>query len=279
MKPQLFIQIRDKPEFEINNLIPEFQFLGKTETPNIVHTYTDITGWDGAFYNNTAMKTETIKANFILHYRDYYHLKALRHEIYSTFMTGQEMRIRTDAEPMMVEYVRAKSFAIEPSSPGSLQSLVTIEFENAKGYKYSRYRSDELDDDWDTFDLATDVIQLDKSAFIINNQQSFTIINPSDYPIDPYFHNDDLIIRVKTEGHLVSITNVTTGEHYEWSNSDSQPHPKELIIRGVNSYLNENLVDAWTNFATISLAKGENNFRVNCSGTFEITFSYPFKYV
>lgn len=275
MQPKLFLKLSDSEnEFEINSKMPRLKFLGLDNTPDITNTYAANNGVDGSIFNFSTFNKGTINANFFLRFRSYYELKALRNEIYSLFLQKRSIRIRTDAEPLFVEYVRGMPFEIKPSEDYSHDASFTIPFDNPSGYKYSLYRSDQFPDDWDNFPLGWHLTYPDAGDYHYTNASLIKIYNPSDVDIDPYYQHHDLKIYVNFNGPGISLINQTNGSEWKYSGSSGN-----LTIDGISTYLNGNPVTQNTNFGNLVLSKGWNSILVLGATNTDIRFSFPFVYI
>lgn len=277
MKPELYVKLSsDSDEFEVSSKIPQLTFLGCTDTPLQTNTYGDFSGLDGSMFYYANTSKNTVTAKFLLKFRDYYHYKALRQEIYRLFMQKHLYRIRTDAERMKVSYVVPTSFDIEPFEPMANFSQITITFDNPSGYKFSLYRSDEQEDLWDDYPLGWDIPVLPKEAFTFN-EGSFKVCNPGDIAIDPYLQKHDLRIKMRFEGENIRLENKTNASN--WSFNNKLTKSDLVVLDGINTYLNGNPASNQTNFGNLVLEQGWNEILVRGATEIEVTFSFPFIYI
>lgn len=277
MDPQLYVQLnKDSKEFEISTKIPGLRFLSLTDTPVQTNYYQEYSGVDSSvFYYSTTSKN-TVTAKFLLRYRNYYHYKALRQEIYQLFMQKHLYRLRTDAERMKVNYVIPTSFDIEPAEPLAKYAQITIAFENPSGYKFSRYRSDEQKDIWDDYPLGWHLPVLTGDAFIFRDN-TFNVYNPSDIAIDPYMQKNDLKLKMKFQGSDINVQNETNGSN--WTFNDQVTMQDTIVLDGINTYLNGSPASGKTNFGNLVLDTGWNKISVGGAAEMEMIFSFPFVYI
>lgn len=276
MRAKLWIQIGDEPEFEISEKIPQLEYLGEKETPTMANNYQTFNGLDGSFFNYSTFNQNVINENFLLHYNNIYELEELRNEIYRIFMRKELIKLHTDAEHPLIKLVRAAGFEIEPVEDGAKDSLITIPFENPNGYKFSRNKSNKQDDLWDVFPLGWDIPEFAPGSFEFKDTQ-FKVYNPSDLEIDPYYQKHDLKLLLKYTGDLVGLYNSTNGS--QWTLNKKSEGNDQVLVDGINTYFNNNQVNANTDFGNLVLAKGWNEISVIGATDIDVIFSFPFIYV
>ena len=115
-------------EVDPSELIHGLTFLGDSTSPVLTNNYSDSSGSDGSIFNYATFDKSEVNANFILHFSDYYDFKLAQHDIYKLFMNKELIRIRTNAEPAIVKFVRAGNFEIKPWRDGAKDAMFTIPF-------------------------------------------------------------------------------------------------------------------------------------------------------
>lgn len=276
-KPWIKVKKEGEDEVDIADLFDRVQFLGDDGTPSLTNTYQENVGTDGNIFTGATFGKNTITANFYARFGDYYDLKLLKHDIYSFFMAKKLMRIRTDAEPAIVKYVRSVPFEIKPTVSTAHDATFSIPFENPSGYKFSLLRSDSLytyeEEGWQ------DGMNLPDGADLIyrHTVPQFKIYNASDIPIDPYYQRHDLKIIVKFNGNSLQLVNKTNGT--SWKYNKSSNGSDLIVLDGINTTLNGTPASANTDYGNLILEKGWNNIVATGASTVDITFSFPFIYI
>ncbi|WP_270775316.1 phage tail domain-containing protein [Ligilactobacillus acidipiscis] len=274
----MWIKVGDQPEINVEDIAPDLEYLSESSSPAIANTYTDNAGIDGSQYNYSAFGRNVVTANFVLHFSTWYSFELAKHDIYRIFSTKQVIRIRTDSSPAVVKYVRSAPFEIKPISDGSHDATFSIPFENPSGYLYSLVNSDVLKEySQNAWQYGENLPNGKDLQYQFVDQSKFSVYNASDIPVDPYFQRHELKIIIKHNGGAFGIQNETTGDLYRFNGSMNSNDT--LMIDGINSYLNGNLVDNQTNYGYISLATGWNSFKTISATDLDITFSFPFIYL
>lgn len=245
-------------------------FLGTDATPELTSAYTDNNGMDGNVFNFANFKKNTIDASFLLHFWDWDSYQALKHNLYA-LLGNQVVRIRTDAQPNFVEYVRTPKFEIKPIGDGSPDAKFTIQFENPSGYKYNLNTTDQLADIWDDYPLGYN-IGIQEAADYTFTTSSFQICNIGDVKIDPYYKNHDMQIIIHFKGNSLTVTNSSNGD--SWTYNTAATKSDTIILDGINTFRNGASDSKSTDFGNISLERGFNNIYVSGSSDFDITFSF-----
>lgn len=252
--------------------------MGLDTNPVVTNNYYDSSGSDGSVFANSVFNKTTVNARFALHFNDWYDYKLQKHKFMREFMNKKLMRIRTDAEPAIVQYVRAGNFEVAPIENGYHDCLITIPFENPSGYKYSLMNSDSLYE----FNEAGWQIGMNIPANIppLNyafHHQKFKIYNAGDIAIDPYYQHHELKILSKFKGEFLQIVNNTNGT--SWKFNQNSNGNDELLLDGINTTLNGSPASKKTDYGNLVLEPGWNDIIVNGAYWNEILFSFPFIYI
>lgn len=272
MYPKLYVKEGEAPEFDVSDAIQGLQFLGDDTSPVITNNYQTNVGVDGSILTSTTYDKSIVTSKFQLHFGDYYDFKLAKHEIYRIFSSRSILRLRTDAEPAIVKFVKPVPFEIKPIEDGAHDSLFEIPFDNPTGYKYSLSRSDKLDTWQFGMNLPSD--QDIKYHFQSTN---FKVFNPSDVVIDPYFQKHDLKITIKFKGNSLRIINKTNQS--SWSYNKPATKEDTIVLNGIATTLNGNPASADTDFGNLVLEKKWNAISVTGATDVDITFSFPFIYL
>ncbi|RXI22519.1 phage tail family protein [Pediococcus pentosaceus] len=276
MEPKLYLKVGNQDEIEVTEAIPELEFLGDSDSPAILNTYQPNVGIDGQILQATNYDKTTINANFLFNFRDWYDFKLIKHKIHQLFQQRQTMRIRTDAEPAIVKYLRPGTFEVKPISDGSHDATFTIPFDNPSGYKYSLLRSDSLytfnEEGWQ---LGMNLPSEDLNY--THSESSFKIFNASDIMIDPYYQSHDLMLKINFEGKNLTVTNKTTNT--SWSYTNPAKKTDNIVLDGIITTLNGEPASVNTDYGNLTLATGWNDISVTGATDFTVTFSFPFIYI
>lgn len=238
------------------------------------NNYQDDATRDGSRFNSMTFGKLIFTANFLLHSRDYYDQKLLRHEIYQLFGDRNLVRFRTGTDLQKVMYGRPTSFEIKFIEDGYNDSLFAIQFEIPSGYKYSLSRSDSVTVDDISFGMN---FHLNEKPVYTQTANSFRIFNPSDITVDPYYQRHDLMLLIKFSGSSYQITNTTNGTSYQYKNASNGND--SIVLSGLSTMLNGKPASQNTDFGFIKLEKGWNDIMVQGATSHTTTFSFPFIYL
>lgn len=275
--PKLFIKPPNGDEIDAETITSGLHFLDDDSDPILTTTYTTDTGADGSVYSTSQISKNVINARFYLKYGDWYDYKMKKHEIAQFFMQKGLYRIRSDAEPGVVKYVRAGNFTIKNPEDRSHVVQFTIPFENPSGVKWSLPYSDDLmtydQNLWQYGMNLPNGIDL-KYHFV--NEHHFKIWNASDITIDPAQRYGLKIIITGQTGKF-DMVNQTTGDEIVYVNS-LQPND-QLVWDDMYCYLNGELCTDSTNLAWMRLAPGWNEFKIYGYNKVDIRFHFRFVYL
>lgn len=275
--PKLFIKPPNGDEIDAETITSGLHFLDDDSDPILTTTYTTDTGVDGSVYSTSQVGKNVINARFYLTYGDWYDYKMKKHEIAQFFMQKGLYRIRSDAEPGIVKFVRAGNFTIKNPEDRSHVVQFMIPFENPSGVKWSLPYSDDLmtydQNLWQYGMNLPNGIDL-KYHFV--NEHHFKIWNASDITIDPAQRYDLKIIVTGQTGKF-DMVNQTTGDEIVYVNS-LQPND-QLVWDDMYCYLNGELCTDSTNLAWMRLAPGWNEFKIYGYNKVDIRFHFRFVYL
>lgn len=275
--PKLFIKPPNGDEIDAETITSGLHFLDDDSDPILTTTYTTDTGVDGSVYSTSQVGKNVINARFYLTYGDWYDYKMKKHEIAQFFMQKGLYRIRSDAEPGIVKFVRAGNFTIKNPEDRSHVVQFTIPFDNPSGVKWSLSYSDDLmtydQNLWQYGMNLPNGIDL-KYHFV--NEHHFKIWNASDITIDPAQRYDLKIIVTGQTGKF-DMVNQTTGDEIVYVNS-LQPND-QLVWDDMYCYLNGELCTDSTNLAWMRLAPGWNEFKIYGYNKVDIRFHFRFVYL
>lgn len=273
----LKIKVGDQDEVDPSEAIPGLKFLGDTSTPEIANEYQENAGTDGSIFNYATYNKNTINANFILHFHNWSDLKLAQHEIYRLFLQKQLIRIRTNAEPAIVKYVRAGNFEVKPWRDGAQDAMFTIPFENPSGYKYSLLNSNKLDNsDGDGWQMGMNLPSNDTLSYHFSTS-NFKVFNASDITIDPYYQRHELSIITKYTGSYLQLTNTTNNT--SWRLNKSSKGGNTVILNGITTTIDGKPASNLTDYGNLVLDPGYNDIKVTGATKMSITFSFPFIYL
>ena len=258
-------------------MIHGLTFLGDSTSPVLTNNYSDSSGSDGSIFNYATFDKSEVNANFILHFSDYYDFKLAQHDIYKLFMNKELIRIRTNAEPAIVKFVRAGNFEIKSWRDGAKDAMFTIPFENPSGYKYSYLTSD------NPYLYETEGWQIGMN--LPNGQDlhyQFTtpqmrVYNASDIAVDPYFQRHELKIICRYRGSFLRLENRTNGT--SWQITKNSDLAEVTILDGINTTVGGEPASRYTDYGNLVLEPGWNSIVAKGAAALDVTFRFPFIYL
>lgn len=275
--PKLFIKPPNGDEIDAEKITPGLRFLDDDSDPNLVTTYAADAGRDGQAYSYTQIDKNTVNGRFWLHYGDWYDYKLKKHDIARFFMQKGLYRIRSDAEPGIVKFVRAGNFQIQNAEQQLHDIVFTIPWENPSGVKWSLAYSDDLMEyKQDLWQLGMNLPNGQDLQYHFVDTHEFDIYNASDIDIDPVQHYPLQILVTGYNGHFDMI-NETTGDEVIYSASITPSD--RLLFDSLNVYKNGVLDNEDTNFGWIRLKAGWNHFKIFGYDKVDIRFHFRFVYL
>ncbi|MFQ9706067.1 MAG: phage tail domain-containing protein [Limosilactobacillus pontis] len=274
--PQLYLKIGDGPEFNIADKVQGLRYLGDNSTPTINNSYLDVPGVDGSQLQYSTFSRYQIAANFFLRFTDWQDFKLAKHQFYRLFGQRKKIRMRTDVESAIVRYVYPTLPEIKPSQDFAHDALITMNFDNPSGYRYSLYRSNALYN-FKSGNMQFGELGLDSIPNYHFTTSSFRLFNPSDIAIDPYGQKHDLQVVCHFSGDSLKITNASNGS--EWAYNKPANNSDTVILNGISTTLNGQPASANTDYGNLILDTGWNDFTVTGANSIDITFSFPFIYL
>ena len=139
------VKIGNQTEIDAKTITPNLQFLELDTAPVFTNNVTNIVGVDGGIFNGNNLEKSVVNLNFVVYFMSFNDFILAKHDIYSTFMTHDEIRIRTNQAPNKVYYCRSVGFNIQIKKVGQNGVVFTIPLENVYGVCYSICNSDELE--------------------------------------------------------------------------------------------------------------------------------------
>lgn len=275
--PKLFIKPPNGDEIDAETITSGIHFLDDDSDPILTTTYTTDTGVDGSVYSTSQVGKNVINARFYLTYGDWYDYKMKKHEIAQFFMQKGLYRIRSDAEPGIVKFVRAGNFTIKNPEDRSHVVQFSIPFDNPSGVKWSLPYSDDLMNyDQNLWQYGMNLPNGIDLKYHFINEHHFKIWNASDITIDPAQRYDLKIIVTGQTGKF-DMVNQTTGDEIVYVNS-LQPND-QLVWDDMYCYCNGELCTDSTNLAWMRLAPGWNEFKIYGYNKVDIRFHFRFVYL
>lgn len=275
--PKLFIKPPNGDEIDAETITSGLHFLDDDSDPILTTTYTTDTGVDGSVYSTSQVGKNVINARFYLIYGDWYDYKMKKHEIAQFFMQKGLYRIRSDAEPGIVKFVRAGNFTIKNPEDRSHVVQFSIPFDNPSGVKWSLpYSDDVMNYDQNLWQYGMNLPNGIDLQYHFVNEHHFRIWNASDITIDPAQRYDLKIIVTGQTGKF-DMVNQTTGDEIVYVNS-LQPND-QLVWDDMYCYCNGELCTDSTNLAWMRLAPGWNEFKIYGYNKVDIRFHFRFVYL
>ena len=275
--PKLFIKPPEGDEIDAEDITSGLRFLDDDSDSVLTNTYANDAIIDGQAYSYSQVGMNTINGRFVLHYGDWYDYKMKKHEIARFFMQKGLYRIRTDAEPGIVKFVRAGNFTIKNPEDRSHYIQFTIPWENPSGVKWSLPYSDDLMEyDQDLWQYGMNLPNGEDLQYHYVNTHNFDIYNASDIDIDPIERYPVQIIVTGFHGKFDMI-NETTGDEIVYT-EPLEPEDK-LVWDNLSVYKNGELDNGSSNLAWIRLKQGWNHFKIYGYDNVDITFHFRFVYL
>lgn len=276
LTPSLFIKPPEGDEIDAREITSGLDFLGDDSDPVLTNTYTSDSGSDGQIYSYSQIANNVVNAKFWLHFSDYYDYKMKKHELARFFMQKGLYRIRSDAEPGIVKFVRAGNFTIETPQGRNSQQF-TIPFENPSGVKWSFAYSDQLMDyDQNLWQVGMNLPNGQDLHYHFVNTHEFDVYNASDIDIDPRQKYPLQIILTGFNGKFDMI-NETTGDEIIYA---SPLDPSDTLVwDNLSVYKNGNVDNGATNLAWVRLKRGWNHFKIFGYDKVDIRFHFRFVYL
>lgn len=275
--PKLYIKPPEGDEIDAEDITSGLRFLDDDSDSVLTNTYANDAIIDGQAYSYSQVGMNTINGRFVLHYGDWYDYKMKKHEIARFFMQKGLYRIRTDAEPGIVKFVRAGNFTIKNPEDRSHYIQFTIPWENPSGVKWSLPYSDDLMEyDQDLWQYGMNLPNGEDLQYHYVNTHNFDIYNASDIDIDPVDRYPLQIIVTGFHGKFDMI-NETTGDEIVYT-EPLEPEDK-LVWDNLSVYKNGELDNGSSNLAWIRLKQGWNHFKIYGYDNVDITFHFRFVYL
>ena len=275
--PKLFIKPPDGDEIDAETITSGLHFLDDDSDPILTTTYTTDTGVDGSVYSTSQVGKNVINARFYLTYGDWYDYKMKKHEIAQFFMQKGLYRIRSDAEPGIVKFVRAGNFTIKNPEDRIHDEQYSIPIDNPSCVKWSLPYSDDLMNyDQNLWQYGMNLPNGIDLKYRFVNEHHFKIWNASDITIDPAQRYSLKIIVTGQTGKF-DMVNQTTGDEIVYVNS-LQPND-QLVWDDMYCYVNGELCTDSTNLAWMRLASGWNEFKIYGYNKVDIRFNFRCVYL
>lgn len=275
--PKLFIKPPEGDEIDAEDITSGLRYLDDDSDPILTNTYAQDAVTDGQAYSYSQIGMNTINSRFFLKYSDWYDYKMKKHEIARFFMQKGLYRIRTDAEPGIVKFVRAGNFEIKNPEDGTHIVQFTIPFDNPSGVKWSYAYSDELMEyDKNLWQYGMNLPNGQDLQYHFVNTHNFDIYNASDIDLDPREKYPVQIIVTGFHGKFDMI-NETTGDEIIYT----EPLAPEdtLVWDKLSVFKNGKLDNGATNLAWVRLKRKWNHFRIYGYDNVDIRFHFRFVYL
>lgn len=271
----LYIKINDEDEIGSNEITQNLVFLGLTESPSLINNYREDTMQDGQIWNYSRYGQTTVTAKFLLTWSDRKDYKLAKHEVFRVFAQKGIFRLRTGAEPDVVRYCRAGSFSIDSAPEDPNYCTFEVPFDNPTGLRFSRVHTDKMTDkNFVGFNLN---LLKTKPIYHFSGKSSFEVYNGGDIEVDPETQNHDFKITMKHNGGKFTLKNLTTNT--SWTYNNNLNGNDVVILNGINTYKNNNLDSASTDYGYLTLKPGINKIEVDGASDLDITFSFPFMFL
>ena len=233
-----------------------------------------VTGRNGIITQDTTLDGRSLRASFAIEAHDYLDYQLLRNEAFKLFDAKTEFYIIDNREMGKRWLVRTAS-AYTPERLGLRLGSFDIDFVSDSPYAESVYTTkDELLIDAGYLQYGQGLITEDLTYKF--SSSSFQIFNAGDILIDP--RELPLVINFKGASNSLKITNVTTGDSFQYNGSTNSTDT--IILDGVTARKNGLSIFGDTNKKLLTIAEGWNDFTITGASTgFSIDFDYRFYYL
>lgn len=275
--PKLFIKPPEGDEIDAESITSGLRYLDDDSDPILTNTYAQDAVTDGRAYSYSQIGMNTVNGRFFLRFSDWYDYKMKKHEIARFFMQKGLYRIRTDAEPGIVKFVRAGNFEIKNPENGTHIVQFSIPWENPSGVKWSYAYSDELMEyDKNLWQYGMNLPNGEDLQYHFVNTHNFDIYNASDIDLDPREKYPVQIILTGFHGKF-DMVNETTGDEIVYT----EPLTPEdtLVWDKLSVFKNGKLDNGSSNLAWIRLKREWNHFKIYGYDNVDIRFHFRFVYL
>lgn len=238
---------------------------------NPIDNFQKINTRDGQHLTSSNFDSRDINSTWMVDGENETEFRMLYSELHNFFMTRSGFWIVFGNEPTFKYRVKTKVFA--PTYFNEHQASLIITFNNYTGMRESVGTSLEIFKNKNFFSFGMGIPNKDIS--FESKEKKFSIYNPSSVRIDPLGQDHVLKIHITGVGSP-TLTNKTTGEVFTYNQVLSTND--ELILNGVNPYINGQPDGINSNHGTISLAKGDNEFEISGLSNSDISFEFYFIY-
>lgn len=239
---------------------------------NPIENWQKINTRDGQHLTSSSFDSRDITSTWEVIGNSEAEFRMLYAALHDFFMNRNGFWIVFGNEPSFKYRVKTKVFA--PTYVNERQATIVITFNNYTGMRESVGTSLEIfDKEKNFFSYGMGIPNKDISYE--SKEKKFSIYNPSSVTIDPLEQHHILKIHIRGSGSPTLI-NKTTGESFTY-NRVLIP-TDELILDGVDPYINGNPDGINSNHGTITLAKGNNEFEISGLSNSDISFEFYFIY-
>lgn len=227
---------------------------------------------DGQFRTSGSFDSRDITTTWIIDGDNEPEFLMLIQELQDFFMIRDGFWIVFGREPTFKYRVVTKP--ISPTYFNEKQGSFQIVFNNYTGMRESVGTSLEIfDKNKNFFSYGMGIPNKDIS--FESKEKKFSIYNPSSIAIDPLIQRHSLKIHIRGSGSP-TLTNSTTGESFTYNRVLGAGD--ELILDGVDPYINGKNDGINSDHGTITLAKGNNEFTISGLSNSDVSFEFYFIY-
>lgn len=222
--------------------------------------------------NDLTISNRVIEADFVFEGIDNTDYYLIQHEIYPLFIREKPYYIYFQRMPSIMYRVLCEPFKTDKFGVNGAGSF-TLNFHVQGGYGRSRGTTlSPFTFDTELWQIGMGIPHEDlKYSF---KENIFRVYNAGHVTIDPD-KKHELIIALKCEG-LPRIKNHTTGSLYQFNKA--MKYSDKLVLKGIKTYLNNDLVSKYSNHKVIKLAVGWNDIEISGCANPEASFDFPFLY-
>lgn len=261
-----------KSYYDIQDLFSVYCFDWDIAQVNPVDNFQKINTRDGQHLTSSNFDSRDINSTWHIIGANESEFRMLYYELHNFFMSRNGFWIVFGNEPTFKYRVKTKVFS--PTYFNEKQSSIAITFNNYTGMRESVGTSLEIfSKNKNFFSFGMGIPNKDIS--FESNEKEFSIYNPSSVVIDPLGQDHFLKIHIKGNGSPTLI-NKTTGESFTYNRVLNAND--ELILNGVDPYINGQPDGINSNHGTISLVKGDNEFEISGLSNSDVSFEFYFIY-
>lgn len=261
-----------KSYFDIEDLFGVHCYDWDIAQANPVENWSKVNTRDGQHMTSSSFDSRDIASTWMVEGNNEVEFRMLYAQLHDWLMDRDGFWIVFGNEPTFKYRVKTK--VLTPTYFNEKQASVAITFNNYTGMRESVGTSLEIfDKNKNFFSYGMGIPNKDIS--FESKEKKFSIYNPSSVTIDPLIQRHFLKIHIRGSGSP-TLTNQTTGESFTYNRVLSGND--ELILDGVDPYINGKNDGINSDHGTITLVKGNNEFTISGLSNSDVSFEFYFIY-